>query len=286
MNFKKIAKIAIGQDGAIWNNFLFRFDHKGECWVYDLDGDLSGDELEPFSTFCLDSLDKFTPHSNSVTFSSEYFTEDDEFPLLFTNVYNNYQKEAYRKEGICCVYRITRNNTDFTGSLVGIIEIGFVNDSKLWRSSDGNDIRPYGNFLVDRKDGKLFAYTMRDEAKTTRYFSFKLPKIMNAETDEITGIKRIVLNEADIEYYFDTEYHHFVQGGCVENGKIHSLEGFSDNIENPPALRIISIESKSQEAYIPLGDYALTIEPELIDFRDGMCYYCDHHGNLYNLYFD
>lgn len=285
MNFKKIAKIVKGQDGAIWNDFLFRFDHQGECWVYDLNSELNDEELTPFSTFRLGSLDKLTPHSNSVTFSNEFFTETDEFPLLFTNVYNNYQKEAYRKEGICCIYRITKVNTDFTACLVGVVEIGFVNDSKFWCSPNGEDIRPYGNFVVDRKNGKLFVYTMRDELKSTRYFSFKLPKIMNAETDDITGIKRIVLNEADIEYYFDTEYHHFIQGGCVENDKIYSLEGFTDSEENPPAMRIISIKNRCQEDYIPFSDYELTVEPELIDFFGGICYYCDHTGNLYTIDF-
>ena len=286
MEFKKIAKIASAQDGAIWNNFLFRFDHTGKCSVYDLNCKLNGEELTPLSTFMLGGLDKFTPHSNSVSFSSEYFANTDEFPLLFSNLYNNYQKEENRREGICCVYRITRDDTNFTSELIGIIEIAFVKDGNLWCSENGDDIRPYGNFVVDRKNGKLFAFTMRDASKTTRYFSFNLPKMADTSIDNTLSIKKVTLTKADIEYYFDCPYHHFVQGVCVENGKIYSLEGFTGNIDNPPAIRIISIENRCQEAYIPLKDYNLTIEPELIDFKDGICYYCDYQGNMYNIIFD
>ena len=285
MNFKKIAKIVKGQDGAIWENFLFRFDHEGRCTVYDLSSHLDGNELEPFSVFMLSDLDIFTPHSNSVTFSCEYYCETDEFPLLFTNVYNNYAIENNRREGVCCVYRIERDDTVFVSNLIGIVEIDFVNDSNFWCSQNIEDIRPYGNFVVDKEKGKLYAFTMRDESKTTRYFSFNLPKFLEADQDTTLGIKKVTLKVSDIECYFDCEYHHFIQGACVENGKIYSLEGFTNDEVNPAGIRIISTNSKFQEVYIQFSDYELTVEPEFIDFSGGICYYCDHIGNLYTVEF-
>ena len=30
----------------------------------------------------------------------------------------------------------------------------------------------------------------------------------------------------------------------------------------------------------------MTLEPELIDFWNGVCYYCDTHGNLYTIDFE
>ena len=281
MKFKKIGKIQKGQDGAIWKGFLFRFDHTGKCFVYNLNQKFDGGELPLFSSFKLGNPEKLIPHSNSVMFSNEYFLHTDEFPLLFSNVYNNYQKEENRYEGVCCVYRITRKNNEFTANLVGVVEIGFVNDAKLWCSENHDDIRPYGNFAIDRQNAKLFAFTMRDSFNTTRYFSFNLPKISEAETDLALGIKKITLCKADIEYYFDCEYHHFVQGAAFKDNKIYSLEGFTDSVEAPPALRIISTLDKKQEKYISFADLGLTVEPELIDFFDDTCYYCDHSGNLY-----
>ena len=40
MEIKKLGKIVGGQDGAVYNGWLFRFDAKGKCSVYKTD-DLS-----------------------------------------------------------------------------------------------------------------------------------------------------------------------------------------------------------------------------------------------------
>ena len=36
MKFTKIGEISSGQDGAVFKNYLFRFDHQGHCFVYDI----------------------------------------------------------------------------------------------------------------------------------------------------------------------------------------------------------------------------------------------------------
>ena len=129
MKIKRIAKIKLGQDGAIWGGFLFRFDSDGSCAVYEMDKiDAYGEEIEAFSTFYLDRIDDMKPHSNSVVFGSEYYEDGDEFPLLYSNVYNNYASKVEKRKGVCCIYRIQRNGNEFTTTLVGLIEIGFVDD--------------------------------------------------------------------------------------------------------------------------------------------------------------
>lgn len=276
MEFKCIGKIHKGQDGVAWGGFLFRFDADGACYVYDLKQ--NDDEWALFSRFQLGGSESIIPHSNSVTFSRDYYCETDEFPLLFTNVYNNYAGQENRREGVCCVYRLRRQDNEFTADLLATIEVDFVRDSKLWASPNGEDIRPYGNFAVDRENGKLYAFTMRDEFQTTRYFCFALPEIT-------ADVNRVTLTKKDVEYFFDCPYHHFVQGACVNDGKIYSLEGFTDNPENPPALRIISLKDRKQEMCIHLEDYGLSIEPELIDFVGDTCYYCGHSGNVYTIDF-
>ena len=276
MEFKRIGKIHKGQDGVVWGGFLFRFDADGACYVYDLKQ--NDDEWALFSRFQLGGSETIIPHSNSVTFSRDYYCETDEFPLLFTNVYNNYARQENRREGVCCVYRIRRQDNEFAADLVATIEVDFVRDHTLWTSPNGEDIRPYGNFTVDRENGKLYAFTMRDEFQTTRYFCFALPEIT-------ADVNRVTLTKKDVEYFFDCPYHHFVQGACVNDGKIYSLEGFTDNPENPPALRIISLKDRKQEMCIHFEDYGLSAEPELIDFVGDTCYYCDHSGNVYTIDF-
>ena len=275
-------KIEGGQDGAIWNDFLFRFDHKGLCFVYKLQENFAPEEI---SSFTLDRADEIAPHSNSVMFGAEYFEEGDEFPLLYTNIYNNYSGTPDKLTGVCLVYRITRNETDFSSSLVQMIEIGFTDNSELWCSENKDDIRPYGNFVIDIKNKVYYGFTMRDKTHTTRYFSFNLPKLHDGTRDEKYGINKIVLTENDIKDYFDCEYHNFVQGACFHNGKIYSLEGFTDHPVNHPVLRIIDVAQKKQTDYFKFSDFGLNIEPEMIDFKDDICYYSDNHGNLYNIEF-
>ena len=266
MKFTNIAQIHGGQDGAIWGKQLFRFEGNGHCHVYALD------TLEKVSDFYFDGIDAWMPHSNAVTFGCEYYAEGDEFPLLYTNVYNTYAKEADRRVGVCCVYRITRMAGSFCGQLVQTIAIGFTEDTTLW-SSEGGDIRPYGNFTIDREKGIYYGFTMRDGHDATRYFAFRLPKLADGTA--------VTLQPEDIISSFDCPYHRFIQGACTYRGKIISLEGFTNDGVNPPGIRIIDPEKGQQLCYVRTADYGMEHEPEMIDFRDDVCYCSDCHGNLF-----
>lgn len=284
MKITQIAKICGGQDGAIFENFLFRFDHKGSCTVYDLSTlpEFNGDKAEPIAGFTIG--EEPIPHSNAVCFGKQYYAEGDEFPLLYSNIYNNYRAAEDPLRGVCCVYRITRKEERFSAKLVQLIKIGFIEYSNLWLSSEA-DKRPYGNFLVDPQRDRYYGFTMRDAADSTRYFVFDLPNVFEGEPDEVYGVKSVVLGAEDIKGYFDCEYHRFLQGGCVNNGKIYSTEGFTESCDNPPALRVISLDDEKQELFVPFGDFGLTVEPELIDFWGETCCYADNHGNLYTIEF-
>ena len=285
--FSKI--IGDRQDGAISNGYLFSLNHKGKCTVYETKtlGKLKGDEAEIFAEFVLDENAKLVPHSNSVMFGNEYYDEKDEFPLLYTNIYNNYANADNKLKGVCLVYRLQRSGREFTSTLVQIIEIGFVEDEKLWKSAgEKDDARPYGNFTIDAEQGIYYAFTMRDNVHTTRYFSFDLPKVNQGKLCEKYNVKKVVLNSSDIREYFDCDYHHYIQGACCHKGKIYSLEGFTGNLDNPPAIRIIDTKLKKQILFKKFEDLGINVEPEMIDFEDDVCYYTDHHGNIYKLFFD
>ena len=213
MNIRRIAKINGNQDGAIWNHHLFRFDSEGFCTVYDLaaiqhapDG-----EAQKMASFRLEKTEQRKPHSNCVTFGREFYASDDEFPLLYTNIYNNYKSADDPLKGVCLVYRIKRKGTSFSSSLVQIIKIGFVEDSRYWKSKENQaDVRPYGNFVVDADNGVLYAFTMRDESMTTRYFSFDLPKLSDGVFDNTIGARTLVLQIHDVKEYFDCPYHRYI----------------------------------------------------------------------------
>lgn len=291
MKIKHIANIGGGQDGAIFNDYLFRFNTKGLCSVYNLKdidtGACEPTELKAASSFTLDRADILAPHSNAVMFGAEYYSPEDEFPLLYTNIYNNYAKEENPLKGVCPVYRLQRNGDGFTTTLVQIIEIGFTEDANYWKSGEGDcDKRPYGNFTIDVDKGIYYGFTMRDQTDTTRYFAFDLPKLADGTADELYGVNRVVLTVDDIKEYFDCEYHRFIQGACTHKSKIYSVEGFSAEGDKPPVLRVINPADKKQELYVNLVDKGLTVEPELIDFSGDTCYYSDALGNLYIIDFE
>lgn len=282
MKITEVSKICSGQDGAFWGDFLFRFDAKGMCHVYDassLDGGWEETSVPEIASFQMGEGEAYIPHFNAVVFGTEYAEAGDEFPILYANLYNNYAREADRREGTLCAYRLTRDGERFGMTLKQVITVGFVHDS-LWMSEDGKDVRPYGNFVIDTQKGLLHAFTMRDGDHTTRYFTFKLPTLSDGDL--------VVLTKEDILSYFDTAYANYIQGACCHEGLIYSTEGFS--LEHapdiPPAIRVIDPAAKKELRHVHLPDLGLKKEAEWIDFRCGACYYIDCEGTVYRVEFE
>ncbi len=276
MKLTSLGSIYGGQDGAIWNGILFKFDGTGLCKIYDVNG---------FKEICSLTLDTpIIPHSNAVTFGIEYFEEGDEFPILYTNVYNNYDGKEEPYKGTCLAYRIQRQGDDFTFTLKQIIKIGFCEDTSLWCSATG-DIRPFGNFVVDRDNSKYYAFNMMDGIKKSRYFVFDMPRITDGVLNEKTGIRTVTLKKEDIIKHFDLDYHNYLQGATVYKGKIYSVEGGTKSEACPAVIRIIDPVTGKQEFFAYFRDYIEDFEPEYIDFYKDVCYYGDNYGNLYTIEF-
>ena len=277
LEYENSLNIGSWQDGAIWNGKLFVLGDSGTGAVFDL-GNMS-----KLATFSLDSMDVLKPHANSVCFGSTYYAPGDEYPLLYVNVYNNYASAADRMEGTCGVYRIFETDGGFVTELVQIIEIGFTEDLTLWKSKENNgDVRPYGNFLVDTEENKLYAYVMRDAAKATRFFKFDLPKLTDGIYSETYGCNVVTLASADIEGQFDTEYFKYLQGGTYSSGMILSAEGFNAGSSAEPAIRIIDLQTGTVSATYYMANSGLSAEPEVIcvDPASGLLYYAPADGTL------
>lgn len=278
----QLASIPAGQDGAVWGDRLFRFGKDGTGKVISLPG------LEVIGDITMDKTDLICPHSNSVSFGTKYYSPDDEFPLLYSNVYNNYASAADRRVGYCCVYRIVRDGNTFTASLVQVIRIGFADDLSLWASkADGGDVRPYGNFVADDKNDVLFAFVMRDGDKTTRVFSFDLPDVQTGEEEIIPGVRTVTLGKDDVRDVFDGEYSHYLQGSAVRDGLILSLEGFTNaKKDSPPAIRVFDTKTCSEVGFADLFGNGFVTEPELITVYGDQILYSDSKGRLYVLKFN
>ena len=286
MKVTQITKTGKGQDGAIFNGNLFRFDN-AKCFVYDLDkiNNSSGEKLEPYTEFTLNKAEIIVPHSNSVSFGTTYFDKNDEYPLVYTNIYNNKSKFDDNLMGVCCVYRLQKIDNAFKTTLVQIIQIGFTENSEIWKASeDSHGVRPYGNFCVDVKSGYYYAFVMRDENLGCNCFKFNIPKISDGELDPIYKVNKVTLNVEDILDCFTYPFQNYLQGASINNGKLYSTEGFTSEIYKP-AIKVINLETKQQEQVVDLLGLGCKIEPEFIDFDGDVCYYGDGDGNLFNVEF-
>lgn len=274
----------VGQDGAISGDYMLRFENDATCTVYLLTSN------EQIAQFTLDKADIMKPHCNTVCFGGEYFEDGDEFPLLYINVYNNYASEEDRREGVCCVYRIQRDGTLFSSTLVQLIKIGFVDDIELWKSQpDNSDRRPYGNFITDNERNRLYVYVMRDKTWKTRYFEFEMPRLSDGVYDEKYGVNTVILSSEDIKTQFDLGYSNYVQGGCARDGILYSLEGGTvkgPESKVPPRLKVIDMKKQALLSTVELHSFGLSIEPELIDFYGDTLYYMDSSGAVYTIEFE
>ena len=272
-NYEKVATMRSSQDGAIFGNYIFSLTSTGTCYVNSLS------DYSSVSSFVLDKNSVISPHSNSVCFGSDYYQSGDEFPLLYANMYNRNTSMP----GVCNVYRIQRDGTTFTSTLVQIIKIGFTKNTDYW--CDSASVRPYGNFMVDTDNSKLYAYVMMDKAKATRYFKFNIPSLTDGVYNDTYGVNVVTLNISDIISKFDVEYSNYLQGGCYYDGKIYSLEGFSNDANNVPKLKVIDLENERQITVINLYEAGLTKEPEMIFISEDILYILMVDGSLYKFDF-
>ena len=181
------------------------------------------------------------------------------------------------------MYRIPIESHIFKSTLVQMIKIGFTG-SELWQSADGNDIRPYGNFVIDRENKRLYAFTMRDQERKTRFFEFDMPKHGDGKYAPEFDLPVVTLSELDVRAWFDSEYINFMQGAAYHDGCIYSTEGFTNSVRNP-ALRVFDVKEKKQVLHVDLRDLGLHIEAEFVDVYNGETYYIDSAGDAFKISF-
>ncbi len=281
ITFTRLINMGPEQDGAIYNGYVFRLDHAAACRVLSLE---TGELL---CSFTLGDKEFIYPHSNAVFFGNEKLDDNDEFPILYSNVYNTYAKAENRREGTLCAYRIKRNGNDFSAELVQIIAIDFVKDTSLWLSPNVQDYRPYGNFVLDKENNIIYAFVMRDEARKTAFFAFNMPKLSDGKDIGYKEVKEVRLKKEDILDKFESDYINFMQGATFYNGYIYSVEGF--DVVSPtakPVIKIFDVKKKTVALAVNLWEHGFNIEPEFVEAYNGAIYYADRHpGDLYLMEF-
>lgn len=235
------------QDGAIYGNTIIEVGSDGTYFVQDIDGNIlqASNNLDQYSTIA--------PHANSVCFGSEKYQSSDNFPVFYANAYNN----TALPKGTCYVYRL---KNDYLTTLLQTIRIGFTEDT-IW-TGGGVNIRPYGNFVVDTDNNKLYVFTLIDSLNVTRFFKFDLPTLSEGAN--------VTLNTDDIEEYFDVPYMPYIQGCCYFKGKIYAMAGNNSTVANSSKLNVVDLTKKETVSEVYLGNQFS--EPETCFVKDDTLY--------------
>lgn len=245
-----------GQDSACYAGNLITFNSTGYYKMYTMNNDLLK------ASTALDQVATYAPHANSVCFGTEKYDAGDTYPLLYVNAYNT----AGLPQGACYVYRLLNN---MSTSLKQQILINFTSDP-IW-AGDGSSVRPYGNFIVDTDNNKLYVYVMIDSLNVTRFFKFDLPELSDGAI--------VRLEKTDIIEYFDIEWMYYMQGACYFNGKIYASCGFTSA---DCKLYVIDLATKKVTSVVPLGGFVG--EPETVFvYNDEL--YLSSTTTLYKLQF-
>jgi len=108
---------------AVHKDIAFASFHTGICAAYDL----ISKNPAPIGVFKFGSYQKNEPdkryanHANQGMFTSRYYTESDEFPLLYVTAGNSGESDELGYIGRCTVERISRREGVFTSECVQTI---------------------------------------------------------------------------------------------------------------------------------------------------------------------
>lgn len=268
-SYQFVKKVYGGTDGDIYNNFLFMFTSKGQCKVFTADG------FGLKCVFDLDKCDVLPPHANSVFFGNEFYHPNDEFPLLYSNIYNNSDEWL----GTMNVYRIQRNGYDFTSTLVQVVKVDFTDDSNLWASG----VRPYGNFAINKETNKLWAFVSDDLTNSTKFFEFDMPKSNLGDFNGTLGCNVYKLKYEDVTDMFNTIYFRFMQGCTIVDNKLISTEGFTNDTTNIPTIRVVDLKTHKIDSTNLVDTFGWNNEPEFITYYNNNLYYISTDSKIYIL---
>lgn len=243
-----------GQDGAIYGDYLFRFGPHGEGKVYSLESETE------IGSIVLDKKDIINPHNNSTHFGNEFYAEGDEFPLMYSTLWdNNFDTTT--------VYRVVRNGNTFTTKLVQVIKAVGTYDA-----------------AVDPENNKYYAFV--GDTTTNMSYSinkYELPKLSDGVYNSTYGVNLVTLTDDDILSNFELEYPiYVVQGSTIHDGKYYITSGFTSN---QVYLNVYDLEAEQFHCRINLEEIGLIEESEFICFKDGVMYLMPVYGNIYTFKF-
>ena len=238
--------VASGQDGAIYNDLLFRPDEFTAIRVYDMKvGEIVG-------TASIDPIDTVRPYGNSIFFGNQFYDADDPFPVLYYTGRGVYSDNTNLPDGTVYAYRII-DNGDNTYTLNRVQTITFANDVGY---------SAYGGFGFDEVENKLVGYDYRygDPQKNTYYIA-DMPLVSSGD---------VTISNAQVEKFdLTTPFFGGPQGCICHNRKFYILNGAS----NSGSLNVVDLNKEKCVSRIVLSPSGLTGEPQCIEVYNNTLVY-------------
>ena len=263
------------QDGSIANDKLFMFQS----------GNVTGCvfDLEDYSITSI-TMSTAPGHANGICFSSQYYDDSDDYPILYAATEG--AKSIY-------VYRITENNGTYAGTYLMKINLpSIISDEQ------------YPCMVVDKENGEIYLeavlnggdrYTRVIHSDGTfsypsrRWLRYKLPEQFSSDvnlnsdpysSENPYGCLAIIRNPSR-HVNSSNVYDGSEQGRFIKDGKIYVVSGFSAS----GVLNVINCKTGELDAHIILTGY-LSQEPEVLDYYEGRIILVDASGTLYNIFTD
>lgn len=201
-------------------------------------------------------------HCNNINFGWERYDSADEFPLLYIS--------ANHVDGICVVYRVQREGTTFTATLVQTIGI-----PPLVEGGGTNTrfclIDPDNKYLY--VEGHTTGSTSAAPDNYHRFCRYELPKLSDGDVN---------ITLSDMIDYFDIPSVTAYQGSITMMGRTYQVYGWGSSSD----FQQIDLWEKRLATYINLWDMGITDEPEACYiWRSHLCLHTVR-GYVYKLYFD
>lgn len=264
------------QGGAIYGDFLVSFDAadhgmKPNGHIYDVNTGKKICDITLGST--LEGKQYHIPHANQVSFSSEFYDGQSEFPLLYVSQVNggNGEKDIRGERGVL-VYNLRKlGEGKYEPEMVQAI-IPDLEDDELMQKL-GN-YTP--NYVVDNDKHQFVIIGYPNDS----WFRLSGSQPVAIVDMPPIGQKEVVLRNSDIVDSYSLPVSLAPQQSFCYNGKVYSSCG----IPKQASLRIINLEGKSVEYYRDMTDITKG-EPQFLGLWKGklLYYEFDKSGLMYEM---
>lgn len=243
------------QGADCYGDYLFQFQHANAAvYVYNL--------KEKVFVGKIGLKSNSNNHCNNVSFSNIFYSEGDEFPLLYVSgsqggTYNQVQ-----------VYRVYHNEGSFAFER--------VQDIKFPTGNDNNHMF-WTQVMMDNEENLMYVLSKeRNSGGGTFISKFKIPSLYKADVE---------LVDADIIDQYEVSNSIHKQGAVIRRGLLYVMYGVPSSGDTN-YLRIIDLKQKKDAFIINITEKGFKAEAEGTFFYNDELFCATNNSGIYKFELD